>query len=79
MEEEEEFADDEDDKVDDGSIPPYFMDDGIRGSAFSRKDDHMEPVSYGSLPVEFFSNVLDGLSIRDVVDTTLGDGNLALA
>ena len=39
----------------------------------------MEPVSYGSLPVEFFSNVLEGLSIRDVVDTTPGDGNLALA
>ena len=55
------------------------MDDGIHGSALSRKDDHMEPVSYGSLPVEFFSNVLEGLSIRDVVDTTPGDGNLAFA
>ena len=77
--EEEEFEDDEDDKVDDDSIPPYFMDDGIRGSALSRKDDHMEPVTYGSLPVEFFSNVLDGLSIRDVVDITPADGNLALA
>ena len=69
----------EDDKVDDDSIPPYFMDDGIRGSALSRKDDHMEPVTYGSLPVEFFLNVLDGLSIRDVVDITPADGNLALA
>ena len=77
--EEEEFEDDEDDKVDDDSIPPYFMDDGIRGSALSRKDDHMEPVTYGSLPVEFFLNVLDGLSIRDVVDITPADGNLALA
>ena len=54
------FEDEEDNKVDDDSIPPYFK-NGIRGSALPRKYDHMEPVPYGSLHVELFSNVLDGL------------------
>ena len=75
--EEEEFEDDEDDKADDDSIPPYFFDGDVRGRALTRKDDHMEPVPYGSLPVEFSTNVLDGLSIRDVIDMTPADGNLA--
>ena len=38
LEGEEKFEDEEEDEVDDDSIPPYFMDDGMRGSAFSRKD-----------------------------------------
>ena len=77
--EEEEFEDDEEDEVDDDSIPPYFYDGGVRGSALTRKDDHMEPVTYGSSPVGFFTNILDGLSIRDVIGITPADGNLALA
>ena len=44
-----------------------------------RKDDNIEPMTYGSLPMKLYLCILKFLKVTDVVDMTPGDGNLAMA
>ena len=85
----EDDLEDDDDAMLDGSEVPPTVEDFVEGGETTatpnskkpktRAPGNIEPMSYYSIPCEFFDNLQETFNIKDVYDFTPGDGEAALA